>query len=184
MSGTSAGAAQRKRCKCGAFAHLGPCPSPAGRKLREGITRQRASRDLWIRLWEKIDVRGPDECWEWQGGRNRGGYGHIYDSTGDVRFLTHRLVAEADEGEVVMHSCDNPPCCNPAHLSRKTHAENMRDMVQKGRQAKGERHPNAKLTVEQVIAIKNDPRSSLKVAPDYNVSSATIRKIRRGERWT
>ena len=182
MSGTSAGAAKRRRCHCGAFAHLGDCPSPLGRVLREGIKRNRPPRDLMIRLWEKIDARQPDECWEWTGGTNSGGYGHLGTPDGR-RHLAHRLVIGAEQGEVVMHACDNPPCCNPKHLSAKTQADNMRDMVAKGRSNKGERHWNSKLTVEQVDAIRLDPRSSGQVCVDYKVSSATIRKIRRGERW-
>lgn len=134
------------------------------------------------RVWEKIEVAGPDDCWLWTGGVNQGGYGHLGTPDGK-RHLSHRLVIGAEIDEVVMHSCDNPPCCNPAHLSARTHVDNMRDMVAKGRSSRGERHWNSKLTVEQVAAIRLDPRPSTKVAPDYDVSSATIRKIRRGERW-
>lgn len=151
-------------------------------KLREGIKRNRPARDVMARLWEKIDVRGPDECWPWTGGTNHGGYGHLQEHTGR-RHLAHRLVIAALPTEVVMHSCDNPPCCNPAHLTISTQAQNMRDMVSKGRSLKGERHWNAKLTPAQVEAIKADPRSSLQAAPDYGVNAATIRKIRRGIRW-
>lgn len=134
------------------------------------------------RLWENIEKGDPSECWPWLGGTNPGGYGHIVTPDGK-KHLAHRLVIDAQPDEVVMHSCDNPPCCNPAHLSARTQAENMRDMVAKGRQAKGEDHGNARLTPEQIRAIRVDPRSSVQVAPDYGVASSTIRKIRRKERW-
>lgn len=129
------------------------------------------------RLWEKVDVRGEDECWEWQGYRLPAGYGQI-----DKQYV-HRLVAGAEKGETVRHSCDNPPCCNPRHLIRGSQQENMDDMVTKGRSNRGQWHPLAKLTAEQVQAIREDPRPSTVVAEQYPVTARTIRKIRRGDRW-
>ncbi len=183
MVGTSAGTAKRKRCKCGAFAHLGPCPSHLGMKLREGIKRNRPARDLMQRLWEKIAIGDLNECWEWVGGTNTAGYGHLGTPDGK-RHLSHRLVVAAQPGEVVMHSCDNPPCCNPLHLERSTHAANMADMVSKGRQQKGESHWNSKLSYEQIEAIRGDLRSSTIIGQEYGLSSGAIRKIRRGARWS
>ena len=93
------------------------------------------------RFWSKIDVRAAGECWEWSGERLTGrGYGrfNIYPGGKRTSFLAHRYVLpligrNIPEGHVVMHSCDNPPCVNPAHLSTGTQAENLRDMEAKGR---------------------------------------------------
>lgn len=81
-------------------------------------------------------------CWEWNGSRNLQGYGHALrrdPATGKYRpYLAHRLSYEfycesIPAGAVIMHTCDNTACINPAHLRIGTHAENMRDAVSKGR---------------------------------------------------
>ncbi len=94
----------------------------------------------------------------WTGGKQVSGYGMAYhhDENGkSVYKPAHRASYELTYGPIpdgldVLHRCDNPPCVNPAHLFLGTHAENMVDRNTKGRQARGERHPHAKLTAEDV----------------------------------
>lgn len=76
------------------------------------------------------------QCIEWTGARNPAGYGRLRLRGQQV--YAHRVAYEQaygpiPEGFVVMHSCDNPPCINPDHLSVGTYADNARDMVEKGR---------------------------------------------------
>jgi len=78
----------------------------------------------------------PRLCWEWPKYKTQAGYGTIiFDG---FKFAVHRLSFEhykgvIPKGMVVMHACDNPPCFNPDHLFLGTHAENMQDMIRKGR---------------------------------------------------
>lgn len=97
-------------------------------------------------FWDRIDRSGGlGACWPWTGARQRdtqrrrGGYG-IFDRFGKHCFahreaLQRSLGRPIADGMFVIHSCDNPPCCNPSHLREATHAENMRDMAAKGRGA-------------------------------------------------
>lgn len=80
-----------------------------------------------------------DECWEWQGERSKFGHGMFYEYEGGrrIKHWAHRysvsLVEPLVDGLVCMHSCDNPPCVNPAHLRQGTQADNIRDAHEKGR---------------------------------------------------
>ncbi len=84
-----------------------------------------------------------DECWEVYSAQSRGGYARVR-----VRGrpqLAHRFIygwihGEVPRGMEVMHKCDNPTCCNPAHLRWGTHEENTADMFARGR-ARGQFKP-------------------------------------------
>lgn len=137
-------------------------------------------------FWARVDVRGPDECWPWTGALNRaGGYGHL--SWGGRTIYAHRLAhtlrkGPIPEGMQILHACDNPLCCNPAHLSAGTQAENIADMVAKGRHAVGERNARTKLTDEQVEAIRKDPRTQSVIAAEYGIRQSLVSMIKAGKR--
>ena len=90
-----------------------------------------------------------------------------------------------------MHSCDNPPCCNPAHLSIGTHFDNMSDMTAKLRYVLpksriGEDHHKARLTTNDILVIHRmvkNGHSQRFVARKYGVTHNAIGKIIRGETW-
>lgn len=91
---------------------------------------------------------------------------------------------EPAPGLVLRHTCDNPLCCNPDHLIPGTHAENVRDRVERGRSAKGERHGRAKLTTGKVRAIRVSDETDTALARRYGVDRALIAKIRARKIWT
>ncbi len=136
-------------------------------------------------FWAKVDRRGPGECWPWIGSRIPNGYGQVkyhgqaYTAHDLAYILTNGPIPS---GMLVMHSCDNPPCCNPAHLSAGTNLDNSRDMVKKNRHINicGERHWNAKLTDEQVRTIRKDIRRPCIVAKEYGVSPTHVSYLKSG----
>lgn len=90
----------------------------------------------------RLDASAPAACWEWPGARFRGGYGKVRATVDGRRTLlgTHVVMFEHVHGPVppdrfVLHTCDNPPCCNPAHLYAGTPGDNMRDRSTRGRAA-------------------------------------------------
>lgn len=142
------------------------------------------------RLWSYVDTSaGKDACWPFTGQTDRDGYGII--SISNKKCRAHRVVhfLRCDErSEVVMHTCDNPPCCNPAHLKGGTQAENMRDRTRKDRQAKGHRNGRSKLAPEEVRTIRRRYKTNSKLsyralAREYGVDHTTIGDIIRGEIW-
>jgi hypothetical protein len=118
-------------------------------------------------------------CVEASGPLTNAGYVSRHDG------LAHRVAFERvngpiPDGMMVLHSCDNRRCINPAHLRLGTHDDNMRDRLDRGRTAKGERHGRAKLTDEQAEYIRRAPLSARALAEDFGVTKATIFAIRAG----
>lgn len=138
------------------------------------------------RLMALVERGAPDECWEFTSPRNRHGYGRIgYQREA---WLAHRLayatwVGPIPDGAVVCHTCDNPPCCNPAHLFIGTQLDNIADMARKGRARRGERVPTSKLTEADVRAIRADTRLQSVIAADYGIDHSAVWKIQKGTRW-
>lgn len=94
--------------------------------------------DVEERFWRKVNLLG--SCWEWTGNRMKGGYGTFAFRKGT--WGAHRVaytlcVAEIPDDKMLLHSCDNPGCVNPAHLRVGSHKDNMEDKVARGRQRNG-----------------------------------------------
>lgn len=143
------------------------------------------------RLMSKVKII-PSGCWEFHGSLDVGGYGRLsYKGTTRkahrVSFLLFK--GEIPEGKIILHSCDNRLCVNPAHLSVGTHLDNKIDCIKKGREyklpsGKGEDNPHSKLTAEMVKEIRCiKGLSQRKIAKMYNVSRSAINNILSGVNW-
>lgn len=147
---------------------------------------------LGDRFWPRVDVRGPDDCWEWLGYRHIG-YGRI-NVAGKVERASRVawLLAHGDIplGAHICHHCDNPACCNVRHLFLGDAAANARDRTNKGRSTGGrligELHHQAKLTWAQVDEIREkyaNGATNKTLRSDYGMSEKAIRSIVRDRSW-
>ena len=145
------------------------------------------------RFWDKVDIRGEDECWLWHAG-TRNGYGQI-KVHGKIPYA-HRVGFELvygpiPEGICVLHSCDTPLCCNPEHWFLGTHQDNMDDKEQKNRHNRPIRKPlhtrKPHLTEQQVRRIRFLYRTHTLFLKDlslfFNVNISQISRIVNRKAW-
>ena len=161
-------------------------------RLRHTGTTDSFVRSLETRFWAKVDKRGPDECWPWTAATNENGYGVIRPAgkrTGPT-VKAHRVSAELAgmdiDGLDVLHSCDNPPCVNPAHLRPGMDADNVADKMARNRQSKGSGIGTSKLTEAAVIEIRAAlaaGETHLDIAERFGVSRPTVTFISTGKTW-
>ncbi len=142
------------------------------------------------RLLAKIETDTETGCWNWTAAKTTAGYGQIRFE-GRLNYA-HRASFEIHRepipiGMFVCHRCDNRACINPAHLFLGTGAENIADMVAKGRNVvlRGIHQNGAKLTESDVMAIRSaDGVTQQKLASQFGVSQSLIWCIRSGRNWT
>lgn len=151
----------------------GPKPRPFRDRLEESVTKS---------------LNG---CWEWNRSRTKFGYGKF--ATAHAKWTNAHHIAyeiykgQVPPGELVRHTCDNPPCCNPEHLILGTIADNSRDMVERGRSNTGTKHHNATLTDEMVKEIRDKwatgNYTQVVLGAEYSISNKQISKIVNRQRW-
>lgn len=142
------------------------------------------------RFWNKIEIKGPQDCWEWKNGTHNG-YGVYWHEGRNVRanrFALELTVGPAPfDGAMSLHSCDNPACCNPAHLRWGTTQDNKDDFIlRKGRQ-QGERSPMATLTNDQVDRVYQHRMAGKtigEISEELGVPYTTVENIYVGRSWS
>lgn len=144
------------------------------------------------RYWDKVEVKGPEECWLWTGSIVRGGYGSIWwhgQSRGSAcRVGWELLYGPIPDGLCVCHHYDNPACHNPAHWFLGTLQDNNRDRLDKGRYRKSHHDtPNQKLDWEKVRAIRASYSAGgvtqKQLAERYGVSAGKIWHVIHHRSW-
>jgi len=134
------------------------------------------------RFFAKVDKT--DDCWLWTGVKFRNQYGRFEDK------VSHRvswLIAGntiPEDKPILRHKCRNRHCVNPEHLEVGTHRENTADRIRDGTDIRGENVKTAKLTPEQVIAIRGRTSEiKTKLAEEFGVSKAAIYDIIHRRNW-
>ena len=142
-------------------------------------------------FWSRVAIGAPAHCWPWMMSNNGDGYGQI--KVGGNNWTASRLAftlatGTPAEGQLVCHHCDNPICCNPAHLYAGSKSDNEKDKVARNRKnpVTGQRNHFAKLSEDQVQNIRrlfDQGMTNVAIGKMMGVHHSTISKIRTGGSW-
>lgn len=152
-------------------------------------------KEIDKRIWRFVNKT--DTCWIWTGFKNGWGYGLLRfrigprDKNKRKHLFVHRFMlmlfsnASFTHGYEVLHSCDNPSCVNPDHLSIGSHIDNMNDMKKKGRSAKSIGNHKINFFVAEQIRHDHSKNklSYSKLTMKYGLSKSTISYIINGNIW-
>lgn len=134
-------------------------------------------------------------CWDWKGSRDGKGYGKIripgQGHKGNHYIRAHRFSFEIHkralrEGELVLHSCDNPPCTKPGHIRAGTHKDNSDDSVNRGRHTHGALSPHAQITekqAKQIRALLLEGEFKSDIAKEVGCEYQIVDRIANWETW-
>lgn len=130
------------------------------------------------------------ECWMWQGGVNKDGYGNFWLNGKTVS--SHRIAYYLEYGEIlkwILHGCDTPGCVNPFHLSDGSPKENSQERDARGRRRYmyGADNPSAKITesdVKTILKRRSKGEFQKSIAADFGVTRQLIGKIENGDLWS
>lgn len=149
------------------------------------------------RFFKRVDTSPhPKGCHLWKTKGNPDAYGafRIGDRNHRATRVAYAIAfGKTPEGLQMCHHCDNPPCVNPSHLFLGTHMDNAMDRDKKGRRVKpvlprGEKHPNHKLTDDEVLKIRTEYAAGgitqKELARKYSISQPTISVVILRTRWT
>ena len=136
------------------------------------------------RFWDKVDIRGLDDCWNWTAQIKKNGYGFFRYQSKTVKAsrMAMMLTGRDPAGMLVCHHCDNPKCVNPSHLFLGTPQDNVTDMMNKGRYRNGSEKRRT-LTDDQVRDIRSSSLTGVALSKLYNISTSKICLIKQRKRY-
>ena len=150
--------------------------------------RPEVKLDRLTLFWLKVRIGDPDECWPWLGayaGSQGQTYGSFWFAGRQQR--AHRIAYEFSHrdlqpGEMVCHTCDNQPCCNPSHLFAGSNADNMRDAGRKVRLGHHMRRMSEPEVLE-AVRLHDSGMVMARIAKKYRVHHSTIYALLCGKSW-
>jgi hypothetical protein len=158
-----------------------------------GLARSFATKELsalspieTARFWTKVRGGKPNECWPWTARKNEKGYGRFAQTIAAHRMAYHLIKGPIPDGQIVLHSCDNPACCNPRHLRAGTHLDNSSDAKDRSRLAYGPANGRSRISAEQAAYIRTNPdkKTGRALAVEFGLAESTVSYIRSGRSWT
>lgn len=166
------------------------------KRIANGTVGERPGRpqNTPDRLWAKVEKKEPGDCWNWQGYVSETGYGRV--QINGQSYYAHRVIynlvypgvinlnspRDKKAAGFLMHSCDNPLCCNPLHLRPATIKENNDDCLKKGRRVmpRGEHHHRAVFSNKEAAEILNFANQGLttrQIAKKLNKNRSSIKSL-------
>lgn len=180
-----------KLCKCGCGQPVRQARFPSWQPVF--IKGHNPRQSLLKRFYKYVAPGSADQCWPWKG-KTRNGYGRLNIDGRSV--YAHRISYEIYIGPIpdglwVLHKCDNPRCCNWNHFFLGTEADNVHDMLAKGRGgytgSPGESHPSAKLSADNVLQIRalwKQGVSQSEIGRRFSMTQSQIWRIVHRKSWT
>lgn len=144
------------------------------------------------RFWRRVQRGGESECWSWIGATTTYGHGVFWISPERGRESAHAVALELatgrrrPDGQHCCHRCDNPACCNPAHLYYGTPRQNSADMVARHRNRRGVEKVNALLSERQILEIRTryfSGETGASLADEFGIAPGHLSNIVRGRMW-
>lgn len=171
----------------------GFCANHYARFVRHGdptkIVRETRSGD-GVRFIEWAVQQETDDCILWPYAKLKSGHPRL-DIGGRAALATREVLFRVQgppptKRHQAAHApviCHTPSCINPKHLRWATARENSADRRADGTHHCGERIARAKLTADQVLAIRADPRPHKEIAVEYEVDVSHISGIKTRRTW-
>lgn len=155
--------------------------------MRSGIEE---AKPIGQRFWERVNIKGPDDCWEWTKSRFHSGYGMFYPGN-RRKVYAHRwamlgssALEPADREKLVLHKCNNKLCCNPAHLYFGNDSDNRRKYFEDGN--RGTKFGSGCLSYDDVVTIRALRASGWRIvdiAKKFNYNRYSLRHVITGKSY-
>lgn len=147
--------------------------------------KQLSTKDRFMKYVQFLDIEGG--CWEWMGYKFPNGYGCFNRHSYAHRTSFELFIGTIPDKMFVCHSCDNRSCVNPKHLFLGTRQDNMNDMKNKNRQARGEKQWSHKLTemcVYQIREMLERGYKTKEIAQLFGITQSNVLYIKSRKTWS